>query len=383
MVKNTERQKKKYQEVLNIIKHINPDDKYDESSRKKVCEFFQQGGFNDISPYDFEGCHYLNFNRYQLESTRGITLFPLCIVAPYKKLELIKTKINAPYFAGGGFCIYFPALDFSIFFLNNRVEEEDVKIHEAIHLLFSIINTMEKVHGEKADRYFINEMLALHLGGRSFERIDTTFDSYMDNYLTELNLPKENNQKYVKLIREKLIPVAKYLDKTYPRQFFDILSRTRSIDELWDAFGDKAEAFRKKDQEQEILEKVNKQIEFHEKQLALIMKKPPESRNLDTQMFHEKSLKELRKEHPKDLTETEETVGLVTEEQKREEEIQEAIKLQEEQEMLEKVNERIAFLEEELKLIMEEPPESRNIDAQMFHEESLKTLYEYVKKSGS
>ncbi|MCK5477123.1 MAG: hypothetical protein KAI55_04340, partial [Candidatus Aenigmarchaeota archaeon] len=112
---------------------------------------------------------------------------------------------------------------------------------ELVHILFASINTIEDRFNE-SNRKFIEETTAYCIDGMSFKEIENVLvGKYIEWYIETGRCNETEREKYKNLISNKLIPVADYLDRNYPPQFFDIMIRSSSIEELWAKFGNKIE----------------------------------------------------------------------------------------------------------------------------------------------
>ncbi|MCK5477164.1 MAG: hypothetical protein KAI55_04550, partial [Candidatus Aenigmarchaeota archaeon] len=225
-----------YQKLLKIIKNI----KTDEKSRKELSQLLNENGYKNITPTDLEECYYLNVNRYKLKNTRGIMLFPLCIVVPDRKWEVLSIKFKLHDWSGG--CsVKLNKINLGLSFTNASIIY--TAIHEELHNLFDIIEKIENIP-HTTDKILMSETIAYRIAdGYSFEEIEKCLLLYyLDNNSTRKDTLKDIREgskyeyHYGNLIVQKLIPVAKYLDKNYPRQFFDIFARAESIEGLFNIF---------------------------------------------------------------------------------------------------------------------------------------------------
>ncbi|MCK5177071.1 MAG: hypothetical protein KAQ92_05065, partial [Candidatus Aenigmarchaeota archaeon] len=221
----------------------------DEKSREKLSQMLKGKKYN-VSAHDLEGCYYflddtkpqttkIRAELKNVEEKRGITLFPLCIVVPDEIWEnKLKIKLNCPSWSGGTYIKL--SHDFGIAFI---IESMCISgsIHELVHVFFDSINILEHMRNN-CDRNFIEETTAYCIEGYSAKNIkNRLINNYLEMYIKTKTCDENEREKYENLIRNKLIPIADYLDRNYPHQFFDIMIRSSSIDELWAKFGNKVD----------------------------------------------------------------------------------------------------------------------------------------------
>ncbi len=241
-IEERKKTEKEYEKMLKIIKNLETD----QISREGFSSILRVNGSTHMRAEDLKGCHSFQSvagsigSRYEeMQRERLIRLFPLCVLV--ECWDSFKDKLGINDSDGSttqGVCRYIRALKIYIAFADFYVSATD--IHELVHILFGIVEKTENIGGIPADRLFINETLAFRIAGDSFESLEDRLVSiYIPDNELKISSSKYTPQVFEKLIREKLVPVAMYLDKNFPMQFFDIMARARSIDELWGVFGGK------------------------------------------------------------------------------------------------------------------------------------------------
>ena len=197
---------------------------------------------NNLNIYDLTKLKKIKTELKNVEKKRGISLFPICIVVPDKIWSTLSIKLRTPSFSKG-VCITTGIRFSKVFGVTITFVTESIvisaSVHELVHVFFESINTIEGM-SNNCDRYFIEETTAYFIDGSLAKEIEAKLiDKYIDGYIKLRICNEDEREKYEDLISNKLIPVADYLNRKYPQQFFDIMIRSSSIDELWERFGNK------------------------------------------------------------------------------------------------------------------------------------------------